>query len=279
MHGYKNTINWGSLRETLASAIIYKSNIINKFAEEKTLFLWDPFCGCGTIPIEAFLLVTERHIRPIEDIKSEAFTNMPFHNKKEFDEFLKEEKPESQQENIVFRDERTDLYIIGSDISSKSIDAFSKNSIKAQLNKYMVKSLDVILYEAIKMNTKINPNIYHSKINNVLSIFIGDFENISKEVIFNQKLPFHDKKFTIMSNVPYGTSQEMADKVQIKSLYKRFGKFLRKYSDFFEDVFILVNKRNPKDELNFKNLTEIDWEIVNTFINGGIDVELLKMKK
>lgn len=293
MHGYKNIINWGSLRETFAAALIYESKIIENFYEKKKLFVWDPFCGSGTILIELFLMATERHIRPISDISKEAFTNLPFHDKEKFRSFLEEEKETAENRTIIFKDENVDLHLISSDADVKSIEAVSKNSTKAGLNSYTVKSGDKVLYSGENIDNKgnqslhtsdvnmaINPTIYHEKINNVFNTFIGDFDTISKEVLFNDKIPFYkEKKFTIFSNIPYGTSKEMSDRIQIKSLYKRFGKFLRKNSNHFEDVFILVNLRDTKDELNFKNLTEIKWKTVNTFYNNGIEVELIKMKR
>lgn len=294
MHGYKNTINWGTLRETYAAALIYESNLINCFSEKNKLLVWDPFCGAGTILIELFLLITERNIRPIDDINKEAFTNLPFHKEKEFKDFIQEQKIENQNYTITFRNDDTDLHLLGSDIDVKAVDALVKNSVKADLNKYVVKVLEQVLYTKPKetqieknaehnihnINLAINPNIFHEKINNVFNAFIGDFETIFKEVLQNEKLPLYKtKKFTIFSNIPYGTSEVMSDKIQIKSLYKRFGRFLRKNSDLLEDVFILVNTRDEKDELNFKNLTEVKWKSICKFDNNGIEVEFIKMNK
>jgi 23S rRNA G2445 N2-methylase RlmL len=294
MHGYKNTINWGTLRETYAAALIYESNLINCFSEKNKLLVWDPFCGAGTILIELFLLITERNIRPIDDINKEAFTNLPFHKEKEFKDFIQEQKIENQNYTITFRNDDTDLHLLGSDIDVKAVDALVKNSVKADLNKYVVKVLEQVLYTKPKesqiaqnaghnihnINLAINPNIFHEKINNVFNAFIGDFETIFREVLQNEKLPLYkSKKFTIFSNIPYGTSEVMSDKIQIKSLYKRFGRFLRKNSSLLEDVFILVNTRYEKDELNFKNLTEVKWKSICKFDNNGIEVEFIKMNK
>ena len=106
-------------------------------------------------------------------------------------------------------------------------------------------------------------------------ILMGDFESIAHNFVFKMDR----KKFTIFSNIPYGESQEMSEKVQIRSLYKRIGKFLRKYTNFIDDVFILVKKRSKQDDLNFHNLTEIKWKEISTFYNNGIEVEFLQMEK
>jgi hypothetical protein len=70
----------------------------------------------------------------------------------------------------------------------------------------------------------------------------------------------------------------MDDRTQIKGLYKRFGKFLRKHSNLLADVFILVNKRTIHDDLNFKIISGLNWKVITSFDNNGIDVEFLKLE-
>ncbi len=50
--GYRPEAGAAPLRETLAAAIVMNARI----AEHPDIFLWDPFCGSGTIPIEAAML-------------------------------------------------------------------------------------------------------------------------------------------------------------------------------------------------------------------------------
>ncbi len=52
--GYRPVANAAPLRETLAAAIALTARI------RPDIFLWDPFCGSGTIPIEAALIATRR---------------------------------------------------------------------------------------------------------------------------------------------------------------------------------------------------------------------------
>lgn len=282
MHGYKTTINWGTLRETYACALIYTSNIIDKFNKTNHLYLWDPFCGCGTILFEAFSLALNRNARNIDDISKEAFTYLPFHDKKEFSKFLQNAKKVAKNYNVNLP-EGTEIHLIGSDIEAKAITALSKNAAGANLDKfcfnYGEKDKSDDQSNGNKINLSINPTMYHERINQIFDAFIGDFETVASEVIFNEKLTFKNKKFVIFSNIPYGTSHVMSDKIEIKKLYKRFGKFLRKYDSLFEDVFILVNIRNKDDELNFKNVTEIKWEVLDNFDNNSIPVEFLRMQK
>lgn len=276
LHGYKSLINWGSLRETYAAALLFESKLLEKFNKDNKLFLWDPFCGSGTIMIEAFFLTLNKPARKIDDISKEAFTYLPFHDKESFDKFIKEAKNNIDCFNANLEGE-TEIQFIGSDIDSKSVEAFTLNCEKAEINKYkFTKNNEKIPY---KTDITINPNIFHQKINEVFNCYMGDFETIGKEIVFSNKIEnFKNKKFIIFSNIPYGNSHQLADKLQVKSLYVRFGKFLRKYNKNLEDVFILVNKRDIKDELNFKNLTELKWKVLNSFDNNGIEVELLKLE-
>lgn len=50
--GYRPEAGAAPLRETLAAAIVMNA----RTAEHPDIFLWDPFCGSGTIPIEAAML-------------------------------------------------------------------------------------------------------------------------------------------------------------------------------------------------------------------------------
>ena len=273
MHGYKKSQNWGGLRETYASAIIYNS-IIKKLGSNN-VYLWDPFCGAGTILIEAFLLTFLRPIKSIVDLSKEAFTYLPFHDSVKYKKFYTEERQISKQ--FVHNISNFECKFIASDISSKSIDSLIQNCKQADLYKYVIKSDNEVLNKDEDINTMINPNVFHEKINNCFSALIGDFENIANQVIFHNDYSF--KKFIIMTNIPYGLSHQLSDKIQIKHLYIRFGKFLRKYSHLLEDVYILVNKRDFKDQLCFKKLSEVNWEVINTFNNNGVEVEFLKMQK
>jgi 23S rRNA G2445 N2-methylase RlmL len=52
-HDYKQNVSWGSLRESLASLILFETDIIKEAKIKNQLYLWDPFCGSGTILLEA----------------------------------------------------------------------------------------------------------------------------------------------------------------------------------------------------------------------------------
>lgn len=289
-HEYKQNINWGSLRETYAAALFYESEILEKMNKEKKLFIWDPFCGSGTLSIEAFSIIFKRHARNLESIISEGFTKMPFHDKKNFKNFLKEENKLSKSFNISI-EENFQCEFINSDINRKSLTSINENCQNAKMKNYKIYSGEKLLNKTQKDQNEnidkieydyekfINPIIPYWKINNIFFNFLGDFEAIGKNIIFSERNKALKRRFNIYTHIPYGISSHMNDKTKIKKLYMRFGKFLRKFSNDIDEVFIIVNKREEKDLLNFKKLSECDWEVLMQFENNGITVELLKMNK
>jgi 23S rRNA G2445 N2-methylase RlmL len=285
MHGYKQQINWGSLRESYASGLLRETKIFEKFDKEKDkkLLIWDPFCGSGTILIEALLLLLNKPARNLEELQKQPLNQIKTFESDEFSNFVKQIIRKNKKSQFNFNLEegtKFDLKIIGSDISAKSVDAMIENCKVADLDKLTIKFNKEILNKEINEQIKmcIHPTTFHQQINNVLHTFIGDFEVIYKQYISSQKLN-NDNKFIIISNIPYGTANQMQETSQIRSLYRRFGTFLRKYSSSLDDVFILINKRKTHDQLNFRSITELKWEELLSFENNGIEVEFLKLEK
>ena len=58
-HGYKPFVRWGLLKETLAAACILECGIIPKAIKTGKLYLWDPFCGSGSFPIETLMMLLQ----------------------------------------------------------------------------------------------------------------------------------------------------------------------------------------------------------------------------
>jgi len=241
--------------------------------QQKSLLFWDPFCGAGTLAIEAFSIIFQRQARKLKTIAEEGFTNLPFNKKDEFSKFLKEELKLSTS-YVINIEEKFDCKFICSDINNKSLTALSDNCKSAKLNNYKVYSENNLLNKDYDYNKFLNPVIFHEKINNVFNAFLGDFEAIAKNVVFSEVNI--NNKFNIFTHLPYGVSQQMDDRIKIKKLYERFGKFIRKNNEQLDDVFVIVNKRDEKDRINFKLLSGVKWNAIVEFENNGITVEMLK---
>jgi 23S rRNA G2445 N2-methylase RlmL len=61
--GWKKNIGWGSMRETLAASILYKTGLLAQAQLTAKLKLWDPFCGSATIPLVALSIAKSLRVR------------------------------------------------------------------------------------------------------------------------------------------------------------------------------------------------------------------------
>jgi putative N6-adenine-specific DNA methylase len=88
--GYRQAVAKAPLRENLAAGIIMASGW------DGTSPLVDPFCGSGTIPIEAAMMA--QHIAPGIN-RSFRFTNWPVYNKSLWMDFLDQARKQIQKES------------------------------------------------------------------------------------------------------------------------------------------------------------------------------------
>jgi len=102
--GYRNLAYTAPLKETIAAALID----LSVWNDSKTLI--DPFCGSGTIPLEAAMIAL--NIAPGIN-RSFAFESYPFFDKKIFDDVKTKAKDEE------LRDKK--ISILGFDIEDKAI--------------------------------------------------------------------------------------------------------------------------------------------------------------
>ncbi len=112
--GYRQSQTFAPIKETLAAGLIY----ISKWHPDRTLY--DPFCGSGTIPIEAAMI--GRNIAPGLN-RHFAFEEWSFVPK----ELLKEEKVKALKKI----DQERELNILASDKDYKAIKIASENAFQA----------------------------------------------------------------------------------------------------------------------------------------------------
>ncbi|MDU5504653.1 MAG: class I SAM-dependent RNA methyltransferase [Anaerococcus vaginalis] len=112
--GYRQDSVKAPLRENLASALVD----LSFYREDR--FLFDGFCGSGTILIEAAR--KERNIAPGLD-RDFDFTSFKFYDKKRFEKIKKE-----AYEKIDYNKK---INILGSDISKRAIELAKNNALNA----------------------------------------------------------------------------------------------------------------------------------------------------
>ena len=118
--GYRPEAGAAPLRETLAAALVYTAR-----PKEDILF-WDPFCGSGTIAIEAAMLVSGRAPGLGRSFAGEDFANIPG--------ALWNTAREEAQARI-----RTDCHfeVYASDIDEDILDVTYENALRAGVEEYL----------------------------------------------------------------------------------------------------------------------------------------------
>ena len=118
--GYRELVGGAPLKETLASALI----LISRWKNDRALF--DPFCGSGTIPIEAAMIGLDMAPGLQREFDSEKWPNIP--------KALWAEARKEAREMIKF-DRK--LKIHGTDISEDAVRLARYHAKKAGVDKYI----------------------------------------------------------------------------------------------------------------------------------------------
>ncbi|EGG17656.1 putative RNA methylase domain-containing protein [Cavenderia fasciculata] len=287
---YKRTPNKyvtdAPIRETLAAALLH----LIEYNPKETV-LWDPFAGSGTFLHEALgithqgLCLENRHF---------AFMNWPIHRSERYSNYLTKLTTTTNQDNkddsnntnnnnnnieIDFPTVSTNTlkksktFIIGSDIDPKATLANKHN-------------LNQLGYRYSLLNEYSSPS--SSSPSSPIIVETGDFSEIIKKIrdnIYDKSLT--TKKITILTNLPYGgrIMQSMPKQQQkeaspfiisnsLKETFKSFSKMIQDNADIIENVYVLNG--HP----SFKDLTsDLEWTCIQSFTNGGLNVQLLKLKK
>jgi len=118
--GYRAISNEAPLRETLAAAMVQLSG----WRCDRPLL--DPFCGSGTIPIEAALIGANIAPGTDREFAAEKWPSIP----KKFWWDARKEAHESRIKDV-------ELHIYGSDIDEKAVKLSKDNAGKANVDKYI----------------------------------------------------------------------------------------------------------------------------------------------
>ena len=118
--GYRPVANAAPLRETLAAAMALTARI------KPEIFLWDPFCGSGTIAIEGAMIATKRAPGLHRSFSGERLSFLP-------EDSWKDAKEEALA-NIILDSEYRGF---GSDINPECIDTAISNADRAGVGKHI----------------------------------------------------------------------------------------------------------------------------------------------
>ena len=115
--GYRQIANLAPLHETMAAAMV---NLARYRGRD---FFWDPFCGSGTICIEAALIALNRAPGLHRSFAAEKWSCVPA-------EVWRQARTEAMD-----REFRGDYHILGSDIDPASLEIAQQNARKAGVGK------------------------------------------------------------------------------------------------------------------------------------------------
>ena len=125
MRGYRGEQTEALLKEHLAAALIGRSEWRKSVNDGNPLPFYDPFCGSGTIAVEAALMATDTAPGLLRR-KPYPFESLPNFDKEAFDRVV-EEAEERRRKAI---DER-DISIFASDISRTAVEISKAAALKA----------------------------------------------------------------------------------------------------------------------------------------------------
>ena len=118
--GYRPVANAAPLRETLAAAMALTARI------KPEIFLWDPFCGSGTIAIEGAMIATGRAPGPHRSFSGQQLSCLPTNSW----ELAREEAMSNIISDSSYRG-------YGSDINPECIETAISNADRAGVGKHI----------------------------------------------------------------------------------------------------------------------------------------------
>ena len=117
--GYRAEANLAPLHETMAAALVTLSRYRGRD------FFWDPFCGSGTIPIEAALIALNRAPGLSRTFTAQKWGCLP-------EQIWQQARDEAR--DLEFRG---DYHILGTDIDPENVALARSNAAKAGVSKYI----------------------------------------------------------------------------------------------------------------------------------------------
>lgn len=317
-HGYRKYLGWGALSEDKIASVLIKSGLLKKWRESGEVKLFDPFCGSGSIIIEALLSILEIPIRTLDLKDDSKLVKYLEHQKFDNDtkSIVKTEKNQILPHSPVNYSDAVkssirsmmswpvfdvDMYeelkgellsktdslkndlkfsVIGCDISKAQISNLCKNQEILEYNNIFdkINSLDTNIIKQGKNSSKILQK------NRALWFVQEDFHNLVNSMINKDAF----KGYDIITNLPYGkmssertktdAASEIRDKNSLSDEYTKFDQFLRNHMDVLGDIYMIYPKK-PLTRNHFIAESLYDWEDVMTFNSGTFDLGLYKCTK
>eukprot|EP00405_Crypthecodinium_cohnii_P035660 CAMPEP_0206533558 /NCGR_PEP_ID=MMETSP0325_2-20121206/5029_1 /ASSEMBLY_ACC=CAM_ASM_000347 /TAXON_ID=2866 /ORGANISM="Crypthecodinium cohnii, Strain Seligo" /LENGTH=516 /DNA_ID=CAMNT_0054030209 /DNA_START=167 /DNA_END=1715 /DNA_ORIENTATION=- len=266
--GYRKAVGDAPLRETLAAACVQSTPLLRRLAmaehSEEELLLWDPFCGTGTLLLEAMGIALGT-LPGISAAHSYPFLDFPTNSQEEYEELLRELTPEPAPGLGKFR-------LLGSDVSETQLEHAQKN----------LRRFGRRLAQRPPWPT---PEAAHQQQSEgeVAGLPIPIDLQLGSPAKIAQTLA--GRPTMIITNVPYGIMsgssnrggkrsrqrEEAPSKEGAAEAYAQLGRILRQQKADWRGVFCLA--ADPDD---LRQHTALEWTSELRFLNGTRWVELLQ---
>ncbi|CAE7215118.1 unnamed protein product [Symbiodinium natans] len=249
-----------TLGESHAAACVLKSQCLQLLEENskagRHFCVWDPFCGRGTLLLEALGLALG--VPPASPVMQMPFQEFPNFDRVRFREVVRslELSPSPSVSNLVLVGSHSDADILK--VANRNLQAFARALPRSRSGPgsllWPLPSGDVADKEdPLSISKRRLPCSVTFQCNDpgsMLGVLRGH-------------------PTMILTNVPYGNK---VDSKKDQRLYARFGKMLKaeQAHGYLQGVFCLSARED------FKRLTGLDWRTELRFQCSGVQVELLR---
>ncbi|MCR5761057.1 MAG: bifunctional 23S rRNA (guanine(2069)-N(7))-methyltransferase RlmK/23S rRNA (guanine(2445)-N(2))-methyltransferase RlmL [Sphaerochaetaceae bacterium] len=236
--GYRKDQTEAVMGEFMAASILYRSD----WYKNPDTFL-DPFCGSGTICIEAALMATNTAPGLINPDRF-AFLKLPIHDEEIWQKVL------TEAEEAV---KPCPCRVFGWDISTKAVEIAKANAARAgvlELIEFSVKDFTKVTEEDVKL----------------LNSYYKGTEKEKTEEADNTAIVGNEHYGSIVTDPPYGVRLD-SSKSALRNLYSQTGRI---FYDMFGGWKISV----LSSDAELLSYIEMKPERTNKIINGGLDCQL-----
>ncbi|CEL98566.1 unnamed protein product [Vitrella brassicaformis CCMP3155] len=251
---WRETVGTLPLRENLAAAIVLKTPFLKLLCEDRGVALWDPFCGAGTILLEA-LGIAMGHPAGSPRIRY-PFYDFPCHSARRFSEVLSD-LALTPHPNLA------NLTLLGTDMREQEVNGARKNLTTFCERMPRQASPD---YEP---PLAAQPRLSGDDGTAAASSPSSSESQLPAKIKFVHTEPWKVGSYVdncmIVTKVPYG--RQLGSEA-LRRIYQKFARLLLSRHDW-RGVYCLASRRD------FKIVTGLDWRTELRFKNKDTVVELL----
>lgn len=282
--GYRTALGEAPLRETLAAACVLASPLLRRLTVAahmgEELVFWDPFCGSGTLLLEALGVALGQP--PGNRTKKYPFASFPCHNKRKHRECVQSLEPTPHPS-------LSRLKLLGSDRSVEQLELAQRNLRRLvrrlpRPRQQQQQQLQLPPGDAAAGANDLSDPGGENAMEGDVAVGAGDAldTGLPCDISFLEGSPakivqsLAGRPTMILTNVPYGIlsggkTSSKSGRTEALDAYSQLGRMLRQRKADWKEVLCLVG-----DVEAFTEHTGLEWESELRFLSGGRWVDLLR---